>query len=259
MSESNKRLSRKRQLAQRGHRLPAIVPMWLRRRVEMDNTALLDFVGRVAATVPAGSLVLDAGAGEGRYQPEFAHTRFIGVDLAVGDAEWDYHNLDAICTLVELPFQANAFDAVLLTQVLEHVPEPLAVLKEIQRVLKPGGRLFLTVPQSWHQHQKPHDYFRYTSFGLKYLFERAGLQPQSIEPMGGYFWVLAFQLHMLNYWLFPHGMRWRKLTWPIRALFGLVFQLFFPFILYYLDRFDRQKDETFGHACVAVKPDAQSS
>ena len=254
MNEPQRKLSRQQQLARRGHRLPWIVPMWLRRRVEMDNTALLDFVGRVAATVPAGALVLDAGAGEGRYQPEFAHTRFIGVDLAVGESEWDYHGLDAICTLIDLPFETNTFDAVLLTQVLEHVTEPQRVINEICRVLKPGGRLFLTVPQSWHQHQKPHDYFRYTSFGLKYLFEHAGLRPQSIEPMGGYFWVLAFQFHMLNYWLFPRGMRWRKLTLPLRALNAVIFQLFFPFILYYLDRFDRQKDETFGHACIAVKP-----
>ena len=147
MSKLHEKIGHNHELAWRGHRLPAIVPMWLRRRVEMDNTALLDFVGRMAASVPAGALVLDAGAGEGRYQPEFAHTRFIGVDLAVGDEAWNYNNLDALCTLIEMPFRDNTFDAVLLTQVLEHVTEPQMVIKEIQRVLKPGGRLFLTVPQ----------------------------------------------------------------------------------------------------------------
>ena len=246
--------SQRNELKWRGHRLPGYVPMWLRRRVEMDNTALLDFVGQVAATVPAGARVLDAGAGEGRYRPEFAHTKYVGIDLAVGDGTWDYHDLDAISNLIELPFGTNTFDAVMCTQVLEHVPEPLRVLQEIARVLKPGGRLFLTVPQSWHQHQKPHDYYRYTSFGLRYLFGRAGLQPQSIEPMGGYFWFLAFQFHNINFWLFPRGMRGRKWTLPLRALFGVIFQLFFPFVFYYLDRLDHQKDETFGYTCIVVKP-----
>jgi hypothetical protein len=49
-------------------------------------------------------------------------------------------------------------------------------------------------------------------------------------------------------------MRGRRWTWPIRALFGVVFQLFVPLILYYLDRLDRQKDETFGYVCIAIKP-----
>ena len=240
--------------AKQGHRLPRSVPMWIRRRVEVDNTALVDFIERVAPTVPAGARVLDAGAGEGRYRPKFAHTCYTGVDLAVGDVTWDYHGLDAICTLTRLPFNPDTFDAVICTQVLEHVTEPQQVLQEIQRVLKAGGRLFLTAPQSWHQHQKPHDYYRYTSFGLRYLFERAGLQPQSIQPMGGYFWYLSFQLQNVNFWLFPRGMRGRRWTWPIRALFGVVFQLFFPLIFYYLDRLDRQKDETFGYVCIAIKP-----
>ncbi|MEP7358089.1 MAG: class I SAM-dependent methyltransferase, partial [Anaerolineales bacterium] len=223
-------------------------------RVELDNFVLYDFVERCGASVPAGSRLLDAGAGDGRFQAEFAHTRYTGVDLAVGDVATDYSGLDAICTLTGLPFSSAAFDAALCTQVLEHVPEPLQVLQEIYRVLRPGGRLFLSAPQSWHQHQKPHDYFRYTSFGLRYLFQRAGFVVESIEPMGGYFWFLAFQLQNMNFWLFPRDMPGRRWTWPLRVFNAVVFQVLASLVLFYLDHFDRVKDETFGYVCVAAKP-----
>jgi SAM-dependent methyltransferase len=211
-------------------------------------------MAQAGQSVPAGALVLDAGAGQGRFKEEFSHTRYVGVDLAVGDVEWDFSGLDVISDLVALPFTRGTFDAAACNQVLEHVNEPLQVLREIRRTLKPGGRLFLSAPQSWHQHQKPHDYYRYTSYGMRYLVEKAGLKVETLEPMGGYFWFLSFQLQNINYWLFPRGMPGRRWTWPLRALNGVVFQLFLPLLLFYLDRFDRVKDETFGYVCTAVKP-----
>lgn len=237
----------------RGERLPRFMPQWIKRRVETDLYLIYDFSEEAATKVAANAWVLDAGAGQGRFKADFAHARYVGVDLAVGDVGWDYSNLDAISNLTDLPFKESSFDAVLCTQVLEHVPEPQQVIDEIARVLKPGGRLFLSAPQSWCQHQKPYDYFRYTSFGLAHLFKKAGLHPEEIRPMGGYFWFLSFQLQNINYWVFPKGMNGRFLTWPLRAFFGLVFQLMLPLFLYYLDPLDRAKDETFGYLCIATK------
>src|SRR6185437_4412540 len=68
----------------------------------------------------------------------------------------------------------ETFDAVLLTQVLEHVREPLRVVRELHRVLKRGGRLFLTAPLVWELHDLPHDFYRFTENGLRYLVEEAG-------------------------------------------------------------------------------------
>jgi SAM-dependent methyltransferase len=236
--------------------MPGGMLSWIKARVRIDNHQLRRFVDQAAALTPPGALVLDAGSGEGQYRSAFAHTCYVGVDLAVGSTSWDYSGLDAIGNLERLPFCDTSFDAILCTQVLEHVTEPSTVLAEIYRVLKPEARLFLSAPQSWHQHQKPHDYYRYTSFGLRYLLEKAGLRVESIHHMGGYFWFLSFQLQNINYWLFPRGMRGRSWTWPLRALFGLIFQLILPLILYHLDPLDRVKDETFGYVCVATKPGA---
>jgi SAM-dependent methyltransferase len=234
--------------------LPSFVPQWIQRRVGVDDYVLFAFVEESCATIPAGSLVLDAGAGEGQYRKYLLHTRYIGIDLAVGDVQWNYSGLDAVSDLSRLPFEANTFDATLCTQVLEHVREPLQVLHEISRILKPGGRLYLSTPQSSHQHQKPHDYYRYTSFGLRYLLGQAGLMVESINPMGGYFWYLSFQLRNIDYWLFPKGKRGRRWLWPLRAVLVVVFQMILPLILFYLDPLDQIKDETFGYVCVACKP-----
>ncbi len=235
--------------------LPRFFPAWVQRRVEVDNYRLYEFMAQVGRSLTPEMWVLDAGAGEGKYYDELRHTHYVGVDLSVGDEAWDYGNLDAVSDLMRLAFCKAAFDAAVCTQVLEHVTEPSQVLAELYRVLKPGGKLFLSAPQSWYQHQKPCDYYRYTSFGLRYLLEKAGFQVASIENMGGYFWRLSFTLQHINYWLFPRGMYPRWLTWPFQALFGLFFQLLLPLALFYLDPLDRIKDETFGYTCVAVKPE----
>lgn len=242
-------------MSRRSERVPSWIPEWLKRRIEVDIYALQDFGDEMEAMVADGAYTLDAGAGEGRFKGNLAHTHYIGVDLAVGDATWDYSGLDVICDLTDLPFTDAAFDAAVCTQVLEHVPQPLQVLREIRRVLNPGARFFLSAPQSWPQHQKPHDFYRYTSFGLQHLIARAGMQVESLRPIGGYFWFLSLQLQNMNYWLFPRGMRGRRWTWPLRALFGYLFQLGLPVALFYLDRLDRTKDETMGYLCIAVKPE----
>jgi SAM-dependent methyltransferase len=234
--------------------LPSFVPQWIQRRVGVDDYVLFAFVEESCEAISAGSLVLDAGAGEGQYRRYLPHARYIGVDLAVGDVQWNYSGLDAVSDLARLPFEANTFDAVLCTQVLEHVREPQQVLCEISRALKPGGRLYLSTPQSSHQHQKPYDYYRYTSFGLRYLLERAGLAVEVIKPMGGYFWYLSFQLRNIDHWVFPKGKRGRRWFWPLRAILVVVFQVILPLILFYLDPLDQIKDETFGYVCVARKP-----
>jgi SAM-dependent methyltransferase len=250
-SQSNLSLAR----AQQPHRLPRFLPGWIEERVNVHVYKLYRFVDRVSRELPGNARLLDAGAGEGRFKASFAHQQYIGVDLAIGSPDWDFSGLDTVADLAHLPFANGTFDAVLCCQTLEHVPEPARVVTELARMLRPGGKLYLSAPQSWHQHQKPHDYFRYTSFGLRHLVERAGLQVETVEPLGGYFWFLSFQLQNLIHWgIGRPASGWKRICiWPLKALLGSVFQVALPLLLFYLDPLDRLQDETFGHVCVAVK------
>lgn len=242
-----KKLTRKRKLN--------ALPKWLRTRIEVNWYQSLRLLEQAQNEVPNNARVLDAGSGEGRYKAFFQHTRYVGLDLAVGDETWDYSGLDSIGDLRELPFPNNSFDAAVCIQTLEHVNDPFQVIAEIGRVLKPGGRFYLSAPMAWHQHQKPHDFFRYTSFGFKHLLELGGMRVVEMRPMGGYFWFLSYNLQMLHFWLFPPiKQRWQWwLQLPYQLLTQALFFIILPVLFFYLDRIDTLKDHTLGWVCIAEK------
>jgi SAM-dependent methyltransferase len=219
------------------------MPGFLRRYVLDFEARIEDAVTAFAAALPEGALVLDAGAGEARHAPCFPKQRYIGVDLAVGDPEWDYGRLNALADLSRLPFPSGCFDGCLNIVTLEHVREPRCVLSEIARALKPGGRLLLIVPHEWEVHQAPHDYFRFTRYGARYLLEQAGFAGISVRPAGGYFRLLARRL--LN------GLRYFRPPWVFVAA---VFLAPPALILPLLDPLDRDRDFTLGYICTATKP-----
>jgi SAM-dependent methyltransferase len=202
-----------------------------------------------------GSLVLDAGAGDPAYQVRTPGHRYLTVDLCVGDKSWDYHGTDIVGNLEKIPIRDNAVDAVICTQTIEHMSEPEQVLKELQRVLKPGGRIFLTAPQEWYMHQIPYDFYRFTRYGLEHLFRKAGFHIESIDPMGGYFRLLAFKLSYLKYIIFPpvKSLPVKIVRWPFKYPFIFMFEFFIPFFLGVCDRFDKNKYDTMGYKVVGTK------
>ena len=223
---------------------------------DINRWAVTTFVRRTADSLPDGALVLDAGAGEGMYRGLFKRHRYVAADLAVGDADWDYSGLSAVTDLSRLPFSGDTFDAVLTTQTLEHLTEPAAFLRAAARVLKPGGRLFLTAPQCFRLHQEPHDYFRYTKYGLRHLVTKAGLTVESVEPQGGYFWFLADAIRPLHRRLFgkERPLAWRILAAPLALVSKLMLTRLVPMAFFHLDSLDTKRTVTTGHELIAVKP-----
>lgn len=195
-----------------------------------------------ATSLPKGARVLDAGAGEGSYRDDFQQQRYCGLDLGVGDGKWDYSKLDVLGDLSDLPFRDATFDATLNIVTLEHVREPARVLEELSRILVRGGRILLVAPHEWEEHQQPHDYFRYTRYGLRYLLERAGFHDIQVEPVGGFFRLLSRRL--LNALQFFPG--------PL-ALVAAIFFAPPALLLPLLDPLDKKKNFTLGYLCSARK------
>jgi SAM-dependent methyltransferase len=220
-----------------------LAPSALYRRLDPFEASIQDFVGVVAAHTPSQALVLDAGAGECRFKPLFAHARYVGVDFAQGDSAWDYSKLDAIARLEELPFSDGSFERVISIVVLEHTPEPARVIQEFRRVLKPQGTLHIVVPHMWEEHQRPHDFFRFTSGGIRHLLEIAGFRVKRIDPVGGFFWQLGRRLMGI---LAFTQQGWRWVLFPVLAP---VFGLLLPLCCYYLDFIDRDRAYTLGFIC----------
>jgi SAM-dependent methyltransferase len=100
--------------------------------------------------------------------------------------------VDVFASALRLPFGAETFDSVLSTEVLEHVPEPKMILSEAARVLKSGGYLVLSTPQTWGLHEIPYDFYRYTPYGLRYLAEATGFRVITVWPTCG-MWAMIGQ------------------------------------------------------------------
>ena len=233
------------------------LPEFLKRRVNPLEYSIRAFV-ESASQETARSVVLDAGSGESRFAASFRRHLYVALDLGVGDPTWDYSKVGLMGDLLAIPLASETVDIVLSIQVLEHVVSPSKVLGEIHRVLKPGGTLYLTAPQGWHEHQSPHDYFRFTRDALRLLFLEAGFRDATIEPQGGYFHYLGHRLTYIPKVLFASrsGLR-RVLLFPLECLSLGMFCCCLPVVCYYLDRLDSKREFTLGYQCVAVK-DAMS-
>lgn len=163
--------------------------------MEYERRSILDLMLRAAREVRPGAAVADVGAGDGPYRELFEHASYTSIDWENSPHEGT-GGVDVVAPADDIPLPDERFDAVLCTQVLEHVPEPPAVLAELRRILRSGGRLYLTVPLVWELHEMPHDYYRYTPPALRHLLGSVGFAEVTIEPRNDCFTTLA-QL-MLN-------------------------------------------------------------
>ena len=160
----------------------------------------------------SGCKLLDVGCGQSPYKPLLMSppgkvSRYIGLDIEnnpihVNQPDITWHE-------GKIPLDDNSVDCAICTEVLEHCPDPEAVLKEICRVLKPNGLLFLTVPFLWPLHEVPYDEYRYTPFSLRRHLAASGFTCIDLKPLGGWDASLA---QLLGLWVRRRPMKsWLRL------------------------------------------------
>jgi SAM-dependent methyltransferase len=193
----------------------------VRQFVDFEAT-LLERSMREAAPYATGALV-DVGCGDKPYEAIFAPyvRRYVGVELEdtyATSANATKGKADVLYSGDKLPFGDGEFDTVLCNQVVEHVPDPEALFRELTRVLRKGGRLIVTVPFSYRIHSEPTDYHRFTHYALARYAETNGLRVDFIKARGGFWTVIGQKLvsHM--------ALKYGRLRGELQQIGGLGYE-----------------------------------
>jgi len=120
---------------------------------------------------------LDVGSGSKPYFNLFTNvTTYIGMDIEQSGHTHDLESIDVFYNGETFPFEENTFDSLVFFEVLEHVFNPDTFFNQIRKVVKPGGHCLVTIPFIWGEHEQPYDFARYSSFGLKHMFDEHGFE-----------------------------------------------------------------------------------
>lgn len=235
----------------------------LLRVTDIENRTLRSCVRRFSRSVGGGARVLDAGAGLHPYMQFFSHCRYESCDFQQCD-EFYSNITDArrqqiarrhtyVCPIDKIPVAAATYDVILCTQVLEHVPYPANAIAEFERILKPSGRLFLTVPQGYGIHGEPFNFFYFTKYGLALLLSDGGFEDITTVERGGYFYYLYDRLAYAIPRVVMGYKRWRLIA--IAALLPLHILLAYVLgpVLLLLEPLDLEKRFTLGYVATATK------
>src|SRR6266702_2252374 len=233
------------------------------------NQVLRDhWVRAQAELVPATSRVLDVGAGSAPYREFFSHCRYFTQDFARLDPgqllHGAYGDVDHVSDAASIPVEAGSFDAVICTEVLEHVAEPIKVVKEISRVLRPGGKLIMTAPLGSGIHQEPfHFYGGFTPYWYERFLAQAGFEDIHVEPNAGSF--RAFSQESLRFALasrptaLPMPLMMKIIWTPVWLISLPLLAGVIPVSCFLLDRFDRERRFTVGYHVTAVRSRSQAA
>ena len=161
--------------------------------------------------IPVGSRILDAGAGQLRNKVLCMHLNYVSQDFGqfkganknvpgLGNTQaWDTSQIDIVCDITNIPEPDESFDAILCSEVIEHLPEPIRALQELARLLRPGGKLILTAPFCSLTHQAPFFFHTgYSRFFYEHWCSVFSLHILELEQNGNYFDFLAQEIRRLN-------------------------------------------------------------
>ena len=220
------------------------------------------WVAAQAARVAAGARVLDVGAGSAPYRSLFSRCDYKTQDFVrLNETQvrhGGYGQIDFECDATSIPVPDGSFDVVLCTEVLEHVPEPIAAVREFARILAAGGRLILTAPLGSGIHQEPyHFYGGYTPYWYRRFLDEAGFGDITIAANEGTLRHFSQEAVRFVQITRPFGLRMplaAEIAWlPFWCLLAPALALAVPLAAKLIDRFDREQRFTVGYHVTAVK------
>lgn len=168
----------------------------------------VEWIEKTLKKIPIGATILDAGAGECQFKKFCGHLKYTSQDFAQYDGigevglqtgTWDNTKLDIVSDITSIPRPDASFDAIMCTEVLEHVPDPVAALTELNRLLKPGGYLLITAPFASLTHFAPYHYASGLSrFFYEYHLGRFDYNIMELDLNGNYFEFLAQEVRRIK-------------------------------------------------------------
>lgn len=166
------------------------------------------WIEKTLKKIPAGLTILDAGAGECQFKKFCSHLKYVSQDFAqytgTGDVglhtgTWDNSRLDIVSDITCIPRPDKSFDAIMCTEVFEHVPDPVAALKELNRLLKPGGYLLITAPFASITHFAPYHFATgFNRFFYEHHLKEMNYNFEDLQMNGNYFEYVGQELRRVK-------------------------------------------------------------
>jgi SAM-dependent methyltransferase len=226
---------------------------------DINESGRQAWLKRTLGALPAGLRLLDAGAGELKNRQYCGHLDYVSQDFCqyqgpsghasgagLHNEQWDTSRVDLVSDITAIPGADASFDAILCSEVLEHVPEPTRALDEFARLLKRGGKLILTAPFASHVHMAPYHYCTgFSRYWYEHHLPARGFEISELTANGDWFAYTEQEVTRLGSMERQHG-GW---SWPLAYAYSLLGVLYFK-----LRAHKRAEDFCcFGFNCVATK------